>query len=166
MCLVKETFLRGTDPSLSLSWMFFGYDTKLKGWAGMYPVDGNKGLMESAQRWNQLVLPKVDTAGWTTSWKFKCQRDRFLVVGVMGSRCCCPNTYPSPTSDVSNAQASSEPTNHHHVWGWFRAGSWLAWTLESFSQMSTHVTDKGYWRLELTPTPFGEPKITSITGLR
>ena len=94
MCLVKETFVQGTNPKRSLSWMFFGYDPKLRGWSGMYPVDGNPGLMQSAQRWNLLVLPKVDTVGWPTSWKFKCQRDRFLVVGVMGSRCCCPRHLP------------------------------------------------------------------------
>ena len=101
MRLVKEPFLQGTDPKRSSSWMFFGYDPKLKGWAGMYPVDGNKGLMESAQRWNQLVLPNVSTAGWPPSWLLKCQRDRFLVVGVMGSRCCCPLTHHlHPTSPM------------------------------------------------------------------
>ena len=146
--------------------MFFGYDTKLKGWDDMYNVDGNKGLMEGAQRWNQIVLPHVDTAGWPTSWKLKCQRDRFLVGGVMASRCCRPShlplTYLRRLPCSSKLGALETPSCR----GWFQVGSWLAWTLESLSQMPTHVKDKGDWSLELTPTPFGEPKITSITGLR
>ena len=128
------------------------------GWSGIYDVSSDTKTVESAQRWNKMVLQKVDTTEWPDHWKLKCQRDRFLVVGVMGSWCCLslplnpkphPTPHPSPTSNVSHAQAGTKPTKHRE-WGLCWLGRWrLAWTL------AHEASREG--SLGLTPKPFDEP---------
>ena len=133
MCLVKDTFKEGTDPALSLSWLFFGYETKRRGWSGIYDISEDPKTVESAQRWNKMVLQKVDTTEWPDHWKLKCQRDRLLVVGVMGSWCCLslplnpkPHPTPTPITYIQRLPRSSRHEAHEAS----RVGSVLAWTLE------------------------------------